>query len=55
MTEERYLLEIDSSQRDTVKYPNPNDYIVTVNRPMYNINQNQTYISKNTPPAVDNR
>ena len=39
MTEETYLLEIDSSQRDTVKYPDPNDYVVTVNRPMYNINQ----------------
>ena len=39
MTEETYLLEIDSSQRDTVLYPDPNDYMVTVNRPMYNINQ----------------
>tara|TARA_R110002074_G_scaffold62721_1_gene150734 strand:+ start:1533 stop:2519 length:987 start_codon:yes stop_codon:yes gene_type:complete len=39
MTEEQYLLEVDSSQRDTAKYPNPNDYIVTVNRPMYSINQ----------------
>ena len=39
MTEETYLLEIDSSQRDTVLYPNANDYMITVNRPMYNINQ----------------
>ena len=39
MTEETYLLEIDSSQRDTVLYPNPNDYMITVNRAMYNINQ----------------
>ena len=39
MTEETYLLEIDSSQRDTALYPSPNDYMITVNRPMYNINQ----------------
>jgi len=39
MTEETYLIEIDSSQRDTVLYPNPNDYMITVNRAMYNINQ----------------
>ena len=37
--EEQYLLEVDSSQRDVVKYPNCNDYKVKINRPMYNINQ----------------
>tara|TARA_R110002074_G_scaffold123453_1_gene258917 strand:- start:641 stop:1627 length:987 start_codon:yes stop_codon:yes gene_type:complete len=37
--EEQYLLEVDSSQRDVVKYPNPNDYKVEINRPMYNISQ----------------
>jgi len=37
--EEQYLLEVDSSQRDVVKYPNPQDYKVEINRPMYNISQ----------------
>lgn len=32
-----YILDIDSSERDTVKSPNPNDYIVTLNRPLYNV------------------
>ena len=32
-----YILEIDSSQRDPVSFPNPNEYTVFLNRPMYNV------------------
>ena len=31
------MLEVDSSERDTVNYPNPNDYTVTLNTPIYKV------------------
>lgn len=33
-----YTLDIDSSERDTNTYPNPNDYIVKLNTPLFNVN-----------------
>jgi hypothetical protein len=32
-----YILDVDSSERDPQQFPNPNDYIVKPNRPMYNV------------------
>jgi len=32
-----YILDIDSSERDTVIYSNPNSYTVKLNRPLYNV------------------
>ena len=32
-----YLLDVDSSQRDIEKYPDTNDYVININRPLYNI------------------
>ena len=32
-----YILDIDSSERDTSQYPNPNDYIAQLNRKIYNV------------------
>jgi len=34
-----HTLDIDSSHRDAVKYENPNDYIVTLESPIYDISQ----------------
>ena len=32
-----HILEVDSSERDCVEFPNPNDYTVALNTPVYNI------------------
>jgi len=32
-----HILEVDSSERDCVEFPNPNDYTVALNTPIYNI------------------
>lgn len=32
-----YLLDIDSSERDTIMYPEPNDYVIDLNRQLYNV------------------
>ena len=32
-------LTIDSSQRDPVKYANPNDYVISLESPVYDISQ----------------
>ena len=32
-------LTIDSSQRDPVKYANPNDYVISLESPIYDISQ----------------
>ena len=32
-----YILDIDSSERDPLKYTSPNDYIIKLNRRMYNV------------------
>lgn len=34
---EKYLLTVDSAERDTTTYEEPNDYTVTLNTPLYNI------------------
>ena len=34
-----YLLTIDSSTRDLDKHPNPNDYSITLNRPLYDVSK----------------
>lgn len=34
-----YLVEIDSSQRDVTEYPDPNNYVIKFNRPLYNISK----------------
>jgi len=34
-----YLLTIDSSTRDLDKYPSPNDYTITLNRPLYEVSK----------------
>ena len=37
MGQSTYLLAVDSGQRDVALYPNTNDYVITINRPLYNI------------------
>ena len=32
-----FLLDIDSSERDTLVYPEPNDYVINLNRQLYNV------------------
>ena len=32
-----YILDIDSTQRDPVEFPSPNDYTVSFNTPLYNV------------------
>lgn len=32
-----YIVEIDSSERDPVKYPNSNDFVANLNKPLYNV------------------
>jgi len=32
-----HILEVDSSERDCIEFPNPNDYTVALNTPIYNI------------------
>ncbi len=32
-----FLLDIDSSERDTLKYTEPNDYVINLNRTIYNV------------------
>ena len=32
-----YILDVDSTQRDPVEFPNPNDYTVSLNTPLYNV------------------
>jgi hypothetical protein len=32
-----YILDIDSSERDPLKYTSPNDYVIKLNRRMYNV------------------
>jgi len=32
-----YILDIDSTQRDPVTFPSPNDYTVSLNTPLYNV------------------
>lgn len=32
-----FILDVDSSERDSELYPNPNDYTVKLNRPLYNV------------------
>jgi hypothetical protein len=32
-----HILEVDSSERDCIKFPNPNDFTVHLNTPIYNI------------------
>ena len=32
-----FLLDIDSSERDTSLYPEPNDYVINLNRQIYNV------------------
>ena len=34
-----YILEVDSSERDPVTHPNPGEYTVRLNRPLYNVTQ----------------
>jgi len=34
---ESYILDIDSSERDPLKYTSPNDYVIKLNRRMYNV------------------
>lgn len=39
MGKNTYILDVDSSQRDIDLYPNTNDYIININRPLYNISK----------------
>mgnify|MGYP000244674912 CR=1 FL=1 len=32
-----YILDIDSNERDPIKYPNPNDFTIDLNRNLYNV------------------
>ena len=32
-----YILDVDSNERDPVKYPNPNDFTIDLNRNLYNV------------------
>lgn len=32
-----FLLDIDSSERDTLMYPEPSDYVINLNRQLYNV------------------
>lgn len=34
---EEHILDVDSSQRDPTVYPNPNDYVVYLNKRLYNV------------------
>ena len=38
-TSKVHTLDIDSSHRDPVKYENPNDYVITLESPIYDISQ----------------
>ena len=33
-----YTVEFDSSERDPIKYPNSNDFVVNLSKPLYNVN-----------------
>ena len=37
MENQTYILDIDSSERDPLKYTSPNDYVINLNRRMYNV------------------
>lgn len=39
MVKHTYTIEIDSSQRDPIKYPNSNDYSIKLNRPIYDVSE----------------
>ena len=45
-----YILDVDSSERDSNLYPNPNDYVVTLNTPLYNVT-NISLISARIPTS----
>ncbi|MDA9847001.1 hypothetical protein N9C10_03645 [Flavobacteriaceae bacterium] len=37
MENQTYIFDIDSSERDPLKYTSPNDYVIKLNRRMYNV------------------
>jgi hypothetical protein len=39
MVRRAYTIEIDSNERDPILYPNPNDYAVKLNRPIYDVTE----------------
>lgn len=43
-----YILDIDSSERDSVLYPDPNNYTVKLNRPLYDV-KNIKLVSARVP------
>jgi hypothetical protein len=46
----KYIIELDSSERDLSTYPLPNDYTVTFDRPIYNV-ENMDIISGVIPQS----
>jgi hypothetical protein len=37
-----YTLDIDSSERDPTIYPDPNDYVIELQNPIYNVKKDFT-------------
>ena len=48
MVHRSYTIEIDSNERDPIAYPNPNDYTVKLNRPIYDVTE-ITLVSASIP------
>jgi hypothetical protein len=47
---DNYVIDIDSDERDPAKYPNPNDYVIRLNRSLYDVS-NLKVVSARVPQS----